>query len=105
MEKRKVPANFEYRVIARGKVPPRKPIVYPPADQQGSKYDEILRALRNNPGRAVKIVSKNSIPLADLTIKERRGIQSGLITISKNWREEVGTQVESDAIYVFVEGR
>jgi hypothetical protein len=67
-------------------------------------YAPILQALSKNPRRAVKIVSKNATPLADLTNKERRDIQSGLITISKNWEERISTQVEPDAIYIFVEG-
>lgn len=67
-------------------------------------YSSIIQALNKNPRCAVKIVSKNAIPLADLTNKERRHIQSGLITISKNWEERVSTQVEADAIYIFIEG-
>ena len=100
MSNRKVPADFGIEVVPRGKVPRRNPIVYQPADQRGSMYEPILRALSKNPGRAVKIVSKNSIRLEELTPKQRRDIQSGLITISKNWQEEIDTQVESDAIYV-----
>ena len=97
MGKRKVTEIFGFVVIPIeevpltrlvGKIEARKPIVYPPADQRGSKYAGILRALSNNPGRAVKVVRKDSIPLADLTNKERRRIQSGLITISKNWLEK-----------------
>ncbi|MBZ5724220.1 MAG: hypothetical protein LAP87_04420 [Acidobacteriia bacterium] len=103
MAKVRVPVRFEFEVIPIEKVPSRTPIVYPPADQRGSEYDRILRSLDNNPGRAVKIIRKNRVPLANLTIKERRGIQSGLITISKNRLEKIGTRVESDAVYAFVE--
>ena len=104
MARRKGPVKFEFAVIPIEEVPARKPIAYPPADQRGSEFDGILRALDNNRGRAVKIVSRNSVPLADLSIKELRGIQSGLITISKNRLEKICTQVESNAVYAFVEG-
>ena len=104
MAKRNVPVqHFKFKVIPRNEVPIRKPIVYQPEDQRGSMYSEILQALSKNPGRAVKIVSKDSTPLADLTNKARRDIKSGLITISKNWEESISTQVEADAVYVFVE--
>ena len=101
MKDRKVSVDFGIEVISMGKIPRRDPIVYRPADQRGSMYEPIFRALSKNPGRAVKIVSKNSIRLEELTPKQRRDIQSGLITISKNWQEEIDTQVESDAVYVW----
>ena len=40
----------------------------------------------------------------DLTVEDRRKIQSGLITISKNGRvHKLCTQVNSDAVYAFSE--
>ena len=104
MPKRRPPANLEFKIIPVEEIPLRKPIVYPPEDQRGSEYDRILAALTCNPGRAVKITSRDSVPLSALTAKKRRGIKSGLITIGKNGRlPKLSTQVAFDAVYAFVE--
>jgi hypothetical protein len=96
--------NFEFEIIPIEEVPLRRAIVYPPEDQRGSEYVRMLRALADNPERAVKITARNSVRLADLTVEERRKIQSGLITISKNGRvHKLCTQVNSDAVYAFIE--
>jgi hypothetical protein len=104
MPKAKAAVIFGFEIVPIEDVPTRKKVVYPPDDQHGSEYDRMLRALVDNPEGAVKIISRNSVPLMDLTHRQRRGIQSGLITISKNGRvHNLRTKVEADAVYAYLE--
>jgi hypothetical protein len=99
----KLTVKFEFQIVPMRKVPPRNPTIFPPEGKRGSDFDGVLQALSKNPSSAVKITRKDSIPLADLTDKGRRGIQSALITISKNRLLRIWTQTEVDAVYAGIE--